>query len=197
MMMTSKIGNRLARVLDNIVALGLVTPKDIHLIGHSLGAHIAGVCGSSLTSGVIGRITGKNHVEQKSHIYRSINIINIILWTRKFIHTISIGLDPARPGFEYVKLQKKGLKRSDARFVDVIHTSGGSTGCFYSIGHADFFPNGGSPPQPGCYEGIRFERLIELGEHHSYVYACAPKSFDSTSSSRLNYFQISFSLFFQ
>lgn len=59
MLMTSKIGARLAKVLDNIVHLGLVKSEDIHLIGHSLGAHIAGVCGSLTKSGNIGRITGE------------------------------------------------------------------------------------------------------------------------------------------
>lgn len=59
-MMTSKIGSRLAKVLDNIVELGMIGPEDIHVIGHSLGAHIAGACGSVFMSGSIGRITGKN-----------------------------------------------------------------------------------------------------------------------------------------
>lgn len=58
-LMTSKIGARLAKVLDNIVDLGVIKPEDIHLIGHSLGAHIAGVCGSLMKSGKIGRITGE------------------------------------------------------------------------------------------------------------------------------------------
>jgi len=59
MLMTSKIGARLAKVLDNIVHLKLVKSADIHLIGHSLGAHIAGVCGSMVKSGLVGRITGE------------------------------------------------------------------------------------------------------------------------------------------
>lgn len=60
-MISSKIGSRVAKVLDNIVELGIVRPKDIHLIGHSLGAHVAGACGSSFKSGKIGRITGWLH----------------------------------------------------------------------------------------------------------------------------------------
>ncbi|XP_025412549.1 lipase member H-like isoform X2 [Sipha flava] len=138
-LMTSEIGSMLAKVLANIVRLRIVEPKDIHLIGHSLGAHIAGACGSSFGTNKIGRITG---------------------------------LDPAGPGFEYAKFQKKGLDRTDALFVDVIHTSGGSTGCFNALGHADFYPNGGSPPQPGCYEGIKFSRLIGLLScSHSRAYS--------------------------
>lgn len=59
MLMTSKIGARLSKVLDNIVDLDIIKPEDIHLIGHSLGAHIAGVCGSLMKSGKVGRITGE------------------------------------------------------------------------------------------------------------------------------------------
>lgn len=42
------------------------------------------------------------------------------------------------------------LAPSDAEFVDVIHTDGGVFGFPVSLGHADFFPNGGFPLQPGC-----------------------------------------------
>lgn len=49
--------------------------------------------------------------------------------------------------------------------MDIIHTSGGSTGIYYSAGDADFFPNGGTVPQPGCYDGIQIERIIGLGEY--------------------------------
>lgn len=138
LLMSSRIGARLSEVLDNIVDLGMVEPANIHLIGHSLGAHIAGVCGSLLKSGTIGRITG---------------------------------LDPAGPGFEFANLQKKGLKKTYALFVDVIHTSRGSTGIYNSLGHADFFPNGGGVPQPGCYDGMKLKRIIGLfGCSHSRAY---------------------------
>lgn len=42
------------------------------------------------------------------------------------------------------------LTPSDAEFVDVIHTDGGVFGFPVALGHADFFPNGGFPLQPGC-----------------------------------------------
>ena len=42
------------------------------------------------------------------------------------------------------------LDKSDARFVDVIHSAGKWVGNDEVIGHADFFPNLGVAPQPGC-----------------------------------------------
>ena len=45
---------------------------------------------------------------------------------------------------------EKRLDRSDAVFVDVIHSAGKWVGNDDVAGHADFFPNLGVAPQPGC-----------------------------------------------
>lgn len=58
------------------------------------------------------------------------------------------GLDPARPSFEGNPIHQR-LSDDDASFVDVIHTNGGSLGYGPSIGHVDYYPNGGSR-QNGC-----------------------------------------------
>ncbi|XP_023163398.2 phospholipase A1 VesT1.02 [Drosophila hydei] len=58
-------------------------------------------------------------------------------------------LDPALPLFEGNSSNRR-LSSSDARFVDVIHTDGGILGNPKAMGHADFYPNGGRPLQPGC-----------------------------------------------
>ena len=42
------------------------------------------------------------------------------------------------------------LSSKDATFVDVIHTAGQPVAIENPIGHVDFYPNGGSAPQPGC-----------------------------------------------
>ena len=59
------------------------------------------------------------------------------------------GLDPSGPLFHSVPRSDR-LDWTDARFVDVIHTAGKWVGNDEIIGHADFFPNSGRAPQPGC-----------------------------------------------
>lgn len=84
--------------------MGGVNPDKIHLIGHSLGAHISGFAGKgyqSLTYGQkLPRITG---------------------------------LDPANPCFHDTTSNNR-LDETDARFVDVIHTNLGVFGLNVSIG---------------------------------------------------------------
>ncbi len=87
-----------------------------HLVGFSLGAHIAGNAGQRVKG--LGRITA---------------------------------LDPASVYFEDVEDSMR-LDKSDAQFVDVIHTDSSSTlgfGMKRSLGHVDFYPNGGKN-QAGC-----------------------------------------------
>ncbi|XP_022103763.1 pancreatic lipase-related protein 2-like [Acanthaster planci] len=92
---------------------------DVHIVGHSLGAHLAGFAGKYL-EGQIGRITG---------------------------------LDPAKPGFkDHTDLPDCILDKSDAQFVDVIHSDRGHSiyGLQTAIGHQDFYPNNKEFNQIGC-----------------------------------------------
>lgn len=82
----------------------------------------------------------------------------------KYIVISCIGLDPAGPGFEYIALRSDRLDNTDAEFVDVIHTAIGTAGYSKSIGHADFFPNSGRPPQPGCLESYTPSALAKLSK---------------------------------
>ncbi|XP_039996060.1 inactive pancreatic lipase-related protein 1-like isoform X1 [Xiphias gladius] len=90
-----------------------------HIIGHGLGAHTAGDTGSRIPG--LARITG---------------------------------LDPAEPYFQDTNVSVR-LDTSDAVFVDVIHTDGLpfnpklGLGMSQSVGHIDFYPNGGEL-MPGC-----------------------------------------------
>lgn len=120
----------------------------LHLVGHSLGAHICGFAAKELR-----RRQSKWRIERIT------------------------GLDPAQPCFKNADSTMK-LHKTDALFVDIIHTNGrllseiglglpepigelrficGS--CFFYVtlefrvsllpGHVDFYPNGGRI-QPGC-----------------------------------------------
>lgn len=135
--------------------------KNVHFIGHSLGAHLSGYAGYHLKHDFglnLGRITG---------------------------------LDPAEPYFSrtdpIVRLDRTGkqevtcnsrrfyvnvtflcvIKIIDADYVDVIHTdakpfvSTGGLGLAEPCGHVDFYPNGGHT-QPGCNQGV--EQFIEERE---------------------------------
>ncbi|XP_046737880.1 lipase member H-A-like [Diprion similis] len=110
----SKVGDMIGRLLDQLILSG-VPLTSIHIIGFSLGAHVAGFAGKNVKLGVIERITG---------------------------------LDPALPMF-IAKDSAKRLHQTDAVYVDIIHTCAGTLGIKSHIGHADFYPNGGSD-QSGC-----------------------------------------------
>ncbi|CAH0555108.1 unnamed protein product [Brassicogethes aeneus] len=111
-------------------------PKDLHLIGHSLGAHVSGFAARRVKQAKIGRLTG---------------------------------LDPALPGFGIVSLVSGGsVNISDAEFVDVIHTCMGVLGIETAIGHVDFYPNGGCPPQPGCANILEMIEACSHGRSWQY-----------------------------
>lgn len=61
------VGAELAALLTYIRDHAHVKLSDVHIIGHSLGAQVAGLAGHSLTK--IGRITGMR--EDISHLYIS------------------------------------------------------------------------------------------------------------------------------
>ncbi|GAB0095877.1 hypothetical protein DMENIID0001_113120 [Sergentomyia squamirostris] len=114
---TQIVGMYVANKIKQLVNETRANVSTFHLIGHSLGAHIAGFAGAQIKNPSISRITG---------------------------------LDPALPNFQRFRDPDMRLDPSDADFVDIIHTSGGTLGTYASIGTADFYVNGGTPPQPGC-----------------------------------------------
>lgn len=58
------------------------------------------------------------------------------------------GLDPAGPLYEGQPPSER-LDKSDATFVDVVHTNTVLSGYAASLGHVDFYVNGGQT-QPDC-----------------------------------------------
>ncbi|OCT71290.1 hypothetical protein XELAEV_18034268mg [Xenopus laevis] len=118
-------------------------PSNVHVIGHSLGSHTAGEVGKQVPG--LGRITG---------------------------------LDPAGPFFKDTPIEVR-LDPTDAVFVDAIHTDTSPLipkmgyGMSQSVGHMDFFPNGGES-MPGCKKPI-LAKLINidgLWEGSKDIFAC-------------------------
>lgn len=52
------VGPLLAKFIDFLVSNTDITTSDIYLVGHSLGAHIAGIAGKCVTKGRINTIFG-------------------------------------------------------------------------------------------------------------------------------------------
>jgi len=119
-----------------LAALNNLGSSNFHLAGHSLGAHLVGKAG---------------------RVYKEI--------TGQSIQRIS-GLDPAGPRFvdgpimsAIPELHENRLNTESASYVDVIHTCASLTpaavwisprlGDLHQLGHADFYPGGGSA-QNGC-----------------------------------------------
>ncbi|KAJ8943953.1 hypothetical protein NQ318_013534 [Aromia moschata] len=109
-----RIGRYVGSFIKSLTSTYNIPLWRVSMVGHSLGAHIAGAAGTALNA----------------------EIAQIV------------GLDPAGP---LVSVSDKNycLDPSDAKFVQVIHTNGGLLGLSSSIGHTDYFPNGGKK-QPGC-----------------------------------------------
>ncbi|XP_032679658.1 phospholipase A1-like [Odontomachus brunneus] len=128
---TRIVGYRISKLIEHLVNTtinekGPDTSNwgSLHLIGHSLGAHICGFAAKEL---------------KKRH--------------SKWLVQRITGLDPAQPCFRNSD-SSIHLYRNDALFVDVIHTNGRfltSLGLGFPepIGHIDFYLNGGKT-QPGC-----------------------------------------------
>lgn len=81
------------------------------------------------------------------------NVVLLLLYPSIFYTSIyHLGLDPAKPGFlANIPIITRGrISKMDAKFVDIIHSCGGVLGLYEPLGHADFYPNNGVAPQPGC-----------------------------------------------
>lgn len=67
------------------------------------------------------------------------------------------GLDPANDDFSFDPTSENGIQKTDADLVAVIHAD--DTG-YGARGHIDFYPNGGSHPQPGCDTNRNYKTTV-------------------------------------
>ncbi|XP_049778977.1 phospholipase A1-like [Schistocerca cancellata] len=108
------VGQYVARVLDCLVETHGLDLSRVHLVGHSLGAHVVGVIGGSLSD------------EKKVAFLTGLD-------------PAGPGYDDdLKPGNDSM------LDKGDAEFVQIIHTNTAVLGYELVLGDADFFPNGGS-----------------------------------------------------
>ena len=110
---TRVVGAEVAKLIEFLVAEGKANIANFHLIGHSLGAHVAGYAGEALTG--LGRITGLDPAEPN------------------FKHTDTRArLDPGDANFVDV------IHTDGSTFNEI-----SGYGLLDPVGHIDFYPNGG------------------------------------------------------
>ncbi|XP_025208507.1 lipase member H-A-like isoform X2 [Melanaphis sacchari] len=79
------------------------------------------------------------------------------------------GLDPIKILRNNKDIHVPPLRKDDAQFVDVIHTSGGKFGYIGMLGHIDFYPNDGRVSQPGCHDSmLPFLELQKCSQQRAY-----------------------------
>ncbi|XP_054152603.1 pancreatic triacylglycerol lipase-like [Oppia nitens] len=118
---TRVVGPVIALFINELKKISGLHASNVHLIGHSLGAHIAGYAGQQL-NGTVGRITG---LDPAGPYFDGINDPNVKLdpTDAQFVDAIHTNAKPLIPMFGF--------------------------GMYETSGHLDFYPNGGVT-QPGC-----------------------------------------------
>ena len=156
--------NQLIRIFSNYskninLKNNQLSPNNFSLVGHSLGAHVAGFAGAYFDSGNVDVGVYEDNLQKhgKKTKYDNKN--------QNKIRNI-IGLDPAGPGFIDIPTTHR-LDPSDAQLVLTIHTNGGSVieenfGIMAPSGHYSFYPNGGTQ-QPGCEKTRQLTNILLNG----------------------------------
>jgi len=142
------VARQIKNIIQNAVDDGVILPRDIRIVGHSVGGQIAGYVGKEFyaDNGVkIGRIDA---------------------------------LDPSALMFTYSKGNGKGydqlhLVKEDADFVQVVHTTGKYASLSLiapaqRIGHADFYPNAGAGVLDGYQGGCSGDPSCNHSRSHRY-----------------------------
>jgi len=98
---------------EGLYQTALMDLRDVHIIGFSLGAHVAGKAGMTLYK----------------NVYRRVARIT--------------GLDPAGPMFwkHFPDMGGRLLRPGDSDYLDIIHTNAGGFGLNQNLGDVDFYVN--------------------------------------------------------
>ncbi|XP_033111044.1 inactive pancreatic lipase-related protein 1-like [Anneissia japonica] len=121
---TRIVGAEISFLIDKFKELYGYTADKVHIIGHSLGSHVAGYAGERQTKPKLGRITG---MDPAGPYFEDTDII--------------VRLDPSDATFV------------DAIHTDTDPIYNIGYGIFMQVGHMDFYVNGGTD-QPGCDQGL-------------------------------------------
>lgn len=116
------VAKSVAEFINKMTNWGIPGPSGVHLVGHSLGTHVAGATGS-----------------RAQKLFGGQKLARIT------------GLDVAGP-FKNLLAPKDQLLKDKAEFVDTVHSDIFLFGTRDPVGHLDFFANGGGggSNQPGC-----------------------------------------------
>ncbi|CAL4120475.1 unnamed protein product, partial [Meganyctiphanes norvegica] len=129
------IGAIVGRFIIDLEKYFGIPPAHVHVIGHSLGAQLAGYMGEYLKSRgrILGRITGMDPAEPSFE-----------------------GTDPL------VRLDPTDAALVDVIHSDAGPIITGGLGMYQPVGHFDFYPNGGIS-MPGCGTGFVDSVAMEDG----------------------------------
>lgn len=157
---TKQVATAVAEFLDQLLDVDTRRWEQLTVVGHSLGAHIAGLTGKLVKNGKIGKI---------------------------------VGLDPAGPIF-----RKRGshsrLHKTDANYVEVIHTNSRRLGIKSRLGTADFYPNRGKI-QPNCGSAIScdidshsrsIDLFVESLTNNNFVAKQCPEDIDVSETDQFD-----------
>ncbi|XP_033111057.1 pancreatic triacylglycerol lipase-like [Anneissia japonica] len=136
---TRIVGAEISYLLDKFKELYGYTADKVHVIGHSLGAHVAGYAGERQLNPKLGRITG---MDPAGPYFEGMDIV--------------VRLDPTDATFV-------DIIHTD---TDPIYTFG--YGIYVPVGHMDFYPNGGFE-QTGCDQGLVSGLITEGGIYDAGV----------------------------
>ncbi|XP_012873117.1 PREDICTED: pancreatic lipase-related protein 2-like isoform X2 [Dipodomys ordii] len=177
---TQVVGAEIALLVQVLTGMGY-NPEDVHLIGHSLGAHVAAEAGKRL-NGSLGRITGLDPAEPCfKDTPEEVRLDPSDAMFVDVIHTDITGLGWDRSAIEIIP-EEVQLDAPDARSFLM------NFGMKQKLGHLDFFPNGGVN-MPGCKKWpiLSFMDLNQIWEGLDDLAACNHlRSYKYYASSILN-----------